>query len=58
MAHTKSSSRESRTQKIVLLLLPVFGVLALRVVTFIRHPLQPTAVRAGNTEKAVDKDLH
>ncbi len=57
MAHTKSSSRESRTQKIVLLLLPVFGVLALRVVTFIRHPFQPTAVRATNTEKVVDRDL-
>jgi hypothetical protein len=47
----KSSSRESYTQRIVLLLLPVFGVIALKGITFLRHPPKSVAATGVNTEK-------
>lgn len=50
MARSKSS-RESRTQQIVLLLIPVFGVLALRGITFLRH--SSVAATTANTEKLI-----
>lgn len=56
MAHSKSS-RESRTQQIALLLLPVVGVLALRGITFLRH--SSVVATTADTEKVmtpVDSD--
>lgn len=43
-------SRETYTQKIVLLLLPVVGVIALRGLTFLRHPSAGTTT--ADTQKA------
>jgi len=57
LVRNNSLSRESRTQQIVLLLLPVVGVVALRVITFIRHPPRPAESTAANTEKVMDTDL-
>lgn len=51
MTPNKSSSRESYTQRIVLLLLPVFGVIALKGITFLRHPPKSVAATGMNTEK-------
>lgn len=56
MTHTKSSSRD-RTRQIALLLLPVVGVIALRVITDIRYPPQLTKAITANSEKVMDKHL-
>lgn len=50
MARSKFS-RESRTQQIALLLLPVFGVLALRGITFFRH--SSVVATTADTEKLI-----
>ena len=51
MTPNKSSSRESYTQRIGLLLLPVFGVIALKGFTFLRHPPKSVVATGVNTEK-------
>lgn len=45
-------SRETYPQKIVLLMLPVVGVIALRGLTFLRHP--PQSVQGTNSTQGVD----
>lgn len=48
--------RETYTQRLVLLLLPVVGVIALFGITRLRHPDVP-ATTSANPEKGIEKDL-
>lgn len=55
MANSKPS-RENYTQKIVLLLLPVVGVIALRGMTFLRHPPQSAKSTTSASEQVMVAD--